>query len=110
MGIIILCSAIAQLILLCRGKYKVAQVLITTISLGLSLPFFAKITDIFIHDYPVTWLLNSFPVGTINNVTLSTLFIAAIGQWIAITLVSLQITKKLRQAGRSQTYKMFSGK
>lgn len=110
MSIIILFSAIAQLILLCRGKHKVAQALITTISLSLSLPFFIKITDIFIHDYPVAWLLSSFPLGTINNITLSTLFMATVGQWIAITLVSLQITRKLRQAGRSQTYKIVNGK
>ncbi|MBD2579488.1 hypothetical protein [Oscillatoria sp. FACHB-1406] len=49
------------------------------------------------------WLLSAFPTWAAEQATATTIFLTLLGQWTAITLANLQMSKQLRHAGESQT-------
>lgn len=117
MGIIVLLAAIAQKILLNKSKHRVSIAVATIISWIVALPFLfylgesSNLISLSPDDTFLAWLFTSFsvfPFISIGNLTLPTIALAILGQWLVITLVSLQITKQLRQAGRSESYKVFN--
>ena len=116
LGTILLCAALAQWILMGKSKHK--KILATATAMAITIV--PSIIYVALHIYtdawfessykvPLAWLFTSFPSIAVENSTLSTICLAILGQWLAITLVSLQITKKLRQAGRSESYKIVNG-
>ena len=109
-SVALLYSVIAQLILITKGKNRVAIAFGTTVLLTFAMPILMLTAEILPHSYSLVWLFTPFSFPILEYTAFSTIATAILGQWLAIILVSLQITRKLRQAGRSQTYKMFNGK
>ena len=110
MGIILCYCAIAQWILLGKGKYRVMKACGVIISLIILPPVFLGFNGLSPEQVPLAWLFTFVPFISVEQATLSTIAFGILGQWLAITLVSLQITRKLRQAGRSQTSRMLDNK
>ena len=110
MSVALFYSAIAQLILITRGKNRAAIACGATALFVFVLPILMLTAEILPHRHHLIWLFTPFSALAVDNAAFSTIITAILGQWLAIILVSLQITRKLRQAGRSQTYKMFIGK
>ena len=114
LGTIIFCAGIAQLILISKNKYKkiLAAATITAVTLAPPISYFAILTYNHFegsHIIPLGWLFTAFPSVAVEDAALSTIGLTILGQWLAIALVSLQITRKLRHAGRSETYKIIGG-
>ena len=110
MGAILCYSAIAQWLLLMKNNQRVIFASATILALIVVPPLLLVIAQIIPETTPLAWLFTFLPSLAIENATLSTIAIGILGQWLTITLVTLQITKKLRQAGRSQTYRMLDNK
>lgn len=111
---ILLCAALAQLILMSKSKHKKIFATATMIAITIVPSVIYSVVHLYTetgdytstYEVPLGWLFTSFPAIAVKNATFSSIALAILGQWLAITLVSLQITKKLRQAGRSETYRI----
>lgn len=110
MGIILCYCAIAQWILLIKSKYKVMIASGVIVSLIVLPPIFLGINGLYPEQAPLAWLFTFVPFIGLEQATFSTIALGVLGQWLAITLVSLQITRQLRQAGRSQTSRILDNK
>jgi hypothetical protein len=109
MSLIVLYAALTQCILLAKSKHRVLIASVTILSLIIAPPFLISLTSISSGasgTISIAWLFTSFSFMAIEKATLSNIALVILGQWLAITLVSLQITKQLRQAGKSETYRI----
>ena len=110
MGIILCYCAIAQLILLSKSNHQVAIAFGAILSLIILPPLFLSLNGLYPGHAPLAWLFTFVPFLGIEQATFSTIAFAILGQWLVITLVSLQMTRKLRQAGRSQSSRILDNK
>ena len=110
MGITLCYCAIAQWILLDKSKYRVMKACGIIISLNVFPPVYLVINGLYPGQIPLAWFFTFVPFIGVEQATFSTIAFGILGQWLAITLVSLQITRKLRHAGRSQTSRILDNK
>lgn len=110
MGITLCYCAIAQWILLDKSKYRLMKACGIIISLIVLTPVYLGISRLYPGQVPLAWFFTFVPFIGVEQATFSTIAFGILGQWLAITLVSLQITRQLRQAGRSQTSRMLDNK
>lgn len=54
------------------------------------------------------WLFSVLPIVATEYVTKTTLFLSLLGQWLTISLLSIQMQRQLRLAGESQTKALLS--
>lgn len=59
---------------------------------------------------PFLWMFTFLPAIALKEVTLSTVILAILGQWLSIALIGFQMTRQLRQASASETKILFSSK
>ncbi|NEQ26070.1 MAG: ABC transporter permease, partial [Microcoleus sp. SIO2G3] len=59
---------------------------------------------------PAVWLFSAVPWIGLENVSGISVFLAAIGQSLMLGLLSLQLTRQLREAGESTTKALLSGR
>jgi hypothetical protein len=113
-GTILLCAALIQWILMGKSKYKKIFATTSAIAILIAPPVIYSIARLYTgagyytskEEVSLWWLLTSFPAIAVKETTFSTIALAILGQWLTITFLSLQITRKLRQAGKSETYKI----
>lgn len=106
MGIILFYSAIVQWILFSKSNHKGIIASGVILSLVVLPPLFLGIKGLHVSEAPLTWLFTFVPSAAIEYTTPCTIALGILGQWLAITLVSLQITRQLRQAGRTESYRI----
>ena len=107
-SIILLYALVAQLILLMKSPKRaiwasgsiLALIIIPVLCLG--------VFGIEPSELPLPWLFTFLPVVGVESAKISTVMTAILGQWLAIALVSFQMTRQLRQAGASETKVLFS--
>ncbi|BAZ43900.1 hypothetical protein NIES4102_09030 [Chondrocystis sp. NIES-4102] len=104
---LILYALIAQLILTLKTRKRAAWSVITIISLMLVPPFSLAIIGIVPETLPLPWLFTIIPSAGIQYVGVSTIIMTVLGQWLAIALLGFRMTRKLRQAGASETKILF---
>ena len=56
---------------------------------------------------PALWLFSFMPLAAIAHATLPTIIMSILGQWLMIAVAGFQITRKLNQAGASETKMLF---
>jgi hypothetical protein len=96
-------AGIAQLMLMMKTKMRTIWAAGTIASL-LILPLaLAALFEITPEQNPWLFLLSFIPVTATTSIAASHVSIALMGQWLAIVLINLQITKQLRNAGASTT-------
>jgi len=100
---IILCAVIAQLILTLKTSKKGIWSILTIGSLNALPAICLGIAGLTVTTAPQAWLFSFAPLGAARLVPIPTIAFALFGQWLAISIVSLQITRKLKQAGASET-------
>jgi hypothetical protein len=113
-GTILLCAALAQWILMGKSKYKKIFAAANVTAIMIAPLVIYSVVHLYTgagyytskYEVPLWWLFTSFPAIAVNETTFSTIALTILGQWLAITFLSMQITQKLRQAGKSETYKM----
>lgn len=107
-NIILIYAAIAQLMLLMKTAKRGLWASVTIGALiVLPIVYFAFLS-IDPSRTPWMWLFSFLPGIAAESATLSTIFLALLGQWLAIALVSFQMTKQLQKAGQSATKALLS--
>lgn len=102
-GSIILLALVAQLILTSKNRKRGAFSIITVTSMIIVPPVCLKFAEIVPDTTPFVWLFSFLPTAVAGHATMSNLVLALLGQWLAISLLGLQMTRKLKQAGASET-------
>lgn len=102
-SMVLIYASIAQWMLMMkvqkRGIWATA-----TVSTSILLPLFCfALFQVEPSTGSVLWLFSALPILTAESVAKTTIFLALLGQWTAIALMNLQMTRQLRQAGESQT-------
>ncbi len=106
MGIILFYAVIAQWMLLMKSNKRVIWTSITLSFLIIIPPILFVTAEATVQELPLVWLFSFMPAIAIEHTSNSALLLGVLGQWLAISLVSLQLVNKLRQAGRSETQKL----
>ena len=106
-NVILLYAIIAQFILSMKFQKRAVVASATILSL-IIVPFFLLTFAQARGDSLIAGLFTFIPVVILEQVQLSTVMVAILGQWLTIALVGFQMTKQLRQAGASETKMLFS--
>ena len=110
MGMILFYAVITQLLLLMKNNKRVIWTSITLSLLMIIPPVLFATTEATIQELPLVWFFSFIPFVAIKHANISALLLGVVGQWLAISLVSWQLIKKLRQAGRSEIQQLLENK
>ncbi len=108
LSLVVVYAAIAQLMLFMKMP-KRAALAATTVGLLVVLP---PIIFVILSATPgensAVWLFSAFPWAAVEHTTAMSVFMAIIGQSLALGLLSLQLTRQLQKAGESSTKALFA--
>ncbi|MEO0011726.1 MAG: hypothetical protein RLZZ535_115 [Cyanobacteriota bacterium] len=100
---ILLYAVIAQFLLTIKTRKRAVWSIATVASMIILPPVCLGIAQLTIKTIPQVWLLSFVPLAATKYVSFGGIALAILGQWIAISVISLQMTRKLKQAGASST-------
>ncbi|MEL7409394.1 MAG: hypothetical protein AAFN00_21020, partial [Cyanobacteria bacterium J06558_2] len=100
---ILLLAVITQLILTSKNRKRGVWSIITVASLVILPSVFLGLADFHPQTAALPWLFGFVPTAVTEYAAVPSIFMAVMGQWLAIALISLQMTRKLKQAGASET-------
>ena len=100
---VLFCGLVAQLMLMLKTRKRSVWSAITVISMVIVPPFALGFAGIEPHDLSQAWLFTLVPTFAIEHATTSAILIALFGQCLAISVAGFTMTKKLKQAGVSET-------
>ncbi|MCC0177396.1 hypothetical protein I4641_10450 [Waterburya agarophytonicola K14] len=104
---ILLYALVAQLVLTLKTRKRAIWSAISVINLIIIPPLCLGFADVIPKKEPLLWLFSFLPTVATEYATLSTVMLAILGQVVAASLIGLQMTRKLKQAGRSETKMLF---
>jgi hypothetical protein len=107
-NIILLYAVVAQSILTAKSQKRAIWATATITSLVVAPPLCLGLAEIIPAYSPLPWLFTFLPAGATEYATLPAIALAILGQWLAIAVMSWQMTAKLRQAGASETKMLLS--
>lgn len=107
-GNIILCAVAAQVILMLKTRKRAALSVITVVSMVVVPPVCMGMADIYLHDTPVAWMFSFIPTAAVEYVTMPTIALTILGQWLAISVIGFGMSRQLKQAGASETKMLLS--
>jgi hypothetical protein len=88
---------------------KRAALAATTVGLLVVLPpIIFAILSVTPGENSAVWLFSAFPWAAVEHTTAMSVFMAIIGQSLALGLLSLQLTRQLQKAGESSTKALFA--
>lgn len=102
-GSIVLLAVVAQFILTSKSRKRGAFSVIAVTSMIIVPPVCFGFAEIHPDATPFVWLFSFLPAIAAEYSTVPSLLLAVLGQWLAITVVGFQLTRKLQQAGASET-------
>ena len=102
-GSITLCAIAAQFILTAKTRKRAAWSVITVASMIIVPPVCFGLAEIYPQTIPQAWLFSFIPTVATEYATTSAILVTMLGQWLAVALIGLQMTRKLKQAGASET-------
>ncbi|MEM8676599.1 MAG: hypothetical protein AAGF83_22460 [Cyanobacteria bacterium P01_G01_bin.67] len=102
-GSILLLAVVAQFILTSKTRKRGVWSIITVTSLIIVPPVCLGFAEVYPETTPLVWLFSFLPTVITEYATVPTLLMAVLGQWLAISVIGFQMTRKLRQAGASET-------
>ena len=100
---IMLCAVAAQMILMLKTRKRAALSIITVASMIIVPPVCFGMANIYWEEQPLAWLFSFIPTIAAEYVTMPTIALTLLGQWLAISGVGFLISRKLKQAGASET-------
>ncbi len=107
-GNIMLWAIAAQFILTAKTRKRAAWSVITVASMIIVPPVSFGLAEIYPKTIPQVWLFSFIPTVATEYATTSAILLTMLGQWLAIAVVSLQMTRKLKHAGASETKMLLS--
>ena len=102
-GNILLYAVIAQLILTLKNRKRAVWSAVTIASLIIVPPFCLEAAQLSLNTLPQAWLFSFIPTYAAQYATGSAIALAICGQWLAISVLGLQMSRKLKHAGASET-------
>ena len=103
MGSIMLCAVAAQIVLILRTRKRAALSMITVASMIIVPPVCLDMANIYGRDEPLAWLFTFIPTIAVEYVTMPTIALTLLAQWLAISAIGFQMSRRLKQAGASET-------
>lgn len=100
---ILLYAVIAQFLLTIKTRKRAVWSIVTVVSMIILPPVCLGIAQLTITTIPQVWLLSFVPLAATKYVSFGGIALAILGQWLAISVIGLQMTRKLKQAGASST-------
>ncbi len=109
-NLILIYAAIAQLLMFMRTQ-KQALWVTGTVGAAIALPpVILSLLSLFPDKAPGLWLFTPFASLSIEQASVSTIFLALLGQWSIFTLCTLRMTRQLQRAGESNSKALFAGR
>lgn len=100
---VLLYAVIAQFILTSKTRHRGIWSMVTVGSMIILPPIFLGLAEISFQTLPQVWLLSFMPIEATQYAPVGAIAFALLGQWLGITVIGLQMTRKLKQAGASET-------
>ena len=107
---ILLYSLVAQLVLTLKTRKRAVWAGISVISMIVVPPLCLGFANMTPYKLPQLWLYSFLPTVGAEYASISAVLLAILGQAVAISLISFQVTRKLKQAGKSETKILFDSK
>ena len=107
-GSILLYAVVAQLVLTIKTRKRAVWSVVSVVSMIVVLPLCLGFAEISPQALPQAWLFSFIPTVATEYANISAVALAILGQWLAISLVGFQMTRKLRQVGASETKMLLS--
>ena len=102
-------ASIAQLMLMMRNNKRSLYATATIIAAISLPPIILSALRINPLDNPIPWLLSTFPWMGIQAASVTTIFLAFLGELSVLALINLRLTRQLQQAGESSTKALLTG-
>jgi hypothetical protein len=100
---ILLYAVIAQFILTSKTRHRGVWSMVIVGSMIILPPIFLGLAEMTLQAFPQVWLLSFIPIEATRYASVGAIAFALLGQWLGITVIGLQMTRKLKQAGASET-------
>ena len=107
-GSIILCAVAAQIILMLKTRKRAALSMITVASIIIVPSVCLGMANIYWYEQPLAWLFSFVPTIAVKYVTMPTIALTILGQWLAISVIGFGMSRQLKQAGASETKMLLS--
>ncbi len=108
LSLIMVYAAVAQLMLLMKTSKRVPWAAATVGFMIVLPPIIFELLSMEPLKNPGVWLFSAFPWAAVEHTTAMSVFLAIIGQSLALGVLSVQLTRKLRKAGESSTKALLS--
>lgn len=105
---ILLYAVVAQFVLMNKSSSRTIWSIAVLTSLIVLPPLGLGILERTIHILPQAWLFTFFPTVSAQYVSPGAIAFAAFAQWLAISILGIQMTRQLKQAGASETKALMS--
>lgn len=100
---ILLYAVIAQFILTSKTRHRGIWSMVTIGSMIILPPIFLGLAEVSFQALPQVWLLSFMPIEATQYAPVGAIAFTLLGQWLGITVIGLQMTRKLKHAGASET-------
>lgn len=102
-------ATLAQRMLLMKTN-KRSWWAIGTVSAAIFLPpLILGLLGIESSKHPILWLVSTFPWGSLEYASTTTIFMALLGELTVLALLNMRLTKQIRLAGESTTKTLLAG-
>ena len=105
---VLLCAVVAQFVLMAKTNKRRVWSIITVASIIILPPVCLGIADLTVISTPQAWLFSFVPIVAAKHASVSAIAWAILGQWLMISVIGLQMTRKLKHAGASETKALMS--
>jgi hypothetical protein len=106
---LLICAAVAQLMLLMKTPKRFIWAASTVSGLIILPPIILGLLSISPEKIPGIWLVSGFAWAAIQEASVTAIFLAVIGECLALTLLGLQLKRQLRQTGESTSRSLLAG-
>ena len=105
---VLLCAVVAQFVLMAKTNKRGVWSIVTVASIIILPPVCLGIAEVTIKTMPLAWLFSFVPIEAAEHASVSAIAWAILGQWLTISVIGLQMTRKLKHAGASETKALMS--
>ena len=105
---VLLYAVVAQLVLMAKTNKRGVWSIVIVASIIILPPICLGIADLTVISTPLAWLFSFVPIEAAKHASVSAIAWAILGQWLTISVIGLQMTRKLKHAGASETKALMS--
>ncbi|HEY9875138.1 MAG TPA: hypothetical protein V6D12_17020 [Candidatus Obscuribacterales bacterium] len=109
-NLILIYACVAQLMLFMKTQKRALWAASTVAGLIILPPIILGFLSIEPHNFPALWLFSAFASLAVKDASITAIFMAVVGESLTLTLLGLQLTRQLRQAGESASKALFANR